>query len=45
MGAAFAFALNWPGQDGNHEGWIYEGQVTTIPSMLGARVGEPGFLA
>ena len=45
MGAAFAFALNWPGQDGNHEGWIYEGQVTTIPSVLGARVGEPGFLA
>ncbi len=45
LGAAFAFALNWPGQDANHEGWLFEGQTTLIPSTLGALVGEPGFLA
>jgi len=45
LGAAFAFALNWPGQDTNHEGWLFEGQTTLIPSTLGALVGEPGFLA
>lgn len=45
LGAAFAFALNWPGQDVNREGWVFEGQTTMIPAALGALVGEPGFLA
>jgi hypothetical protein len=45
LGAAFAFALNWPGQDVNREGWVFEGQTTAIPDALGALVGEPGFLA
>ncbi len=39
LGAAFAFALNWPGQDENREGWVFEGSVTPIPGTLGALIG------
>jgi hypothetical protein len=44
LGAAFAFALSWPGQDANHEGWVVNGQATAIPGTLSALVGQPGFL-
>jgi uncharacterized protein YkwD len=44
LGAAFAFAINWPGQDNNHEGWVFNGKLTTLPSTLGQLIGEPGFL-
>lgn len=43
LGAAFAFALNWPGHDDNHEGWVSDGQVTDISSTLGSLVSQPGF--
>ena len=45
LGAAFAFALNWPGQDNNHEGWISDNDTTPIPGTLGAILAQPGFLA
>jgi hypothetical protein len=44
LGAAFAFALSWPGQDVNHEGWVLNGRATAIPGTLSALVGQPGFL-
>lgn len=34
VGAAFAFALNWPGQDHNREGWEFKGGVTAIPDRV-----------
>jgi hypothetical protein len=36
VGAAFAFALSWPGQDENHEGWTDGKYTTEIPAVLGA---------
>jgi hypothetical protein len=44
LGAAFSFALNWPGQDANHEGWEYDGKETTIPGVVGGLLGQAGFL-
>lgn len=44
LGAAFAFALNWPGQDVNYEGWIADGQTTPIPGTLGGILAQSGFL-
>jgi hypothetical protein len=41
IGAAFGFALNWPGQDNNHEGW----EGTAIPSAFVARASSVGALA
>ena len=41
VGAAFGFALNWPGQDSNHEGW----DGTGIPTSFLARAGATGALA
>jgi uncharacterized protein YgiM (DUF1202 family) len=41
IGAAFGFALNWPGQDNNHEGW----EGSSIPSTFVARAGANGALA
>ncbi len=40
IGAAFSFALSWPGQDSNHEGWA----GTAIPTTVGALIGQPGYL-
>lgn len=34
MGAAFAFALNWPGQDNNREGWEFKAGITAIPAAV-----------
>jgi len=45
LGAAFAFALSWPGQDINREGWVLYGQATLIPTTVGALIGQPEFLA
>ncbi len=45
LGAAFAFALSWPGQDVNREGWEIDGKVTAIPGTLGSLIGQTGFLA
>jgi hypothetical protein len=41
IGAAFGFALSWPGQDKNKEGW--EGGA--IPGAFLARVSSVGALA
>ncbi len=40
LGAAFAFALSWPGQDANREGWVLNGQVTGIPTTLGPLIAQ-----
>lgn len=32
--SVFAFALSWPGQDGNREGWTRNGIVTDIPKAM-----------
>jgi hypothetical protein len=40
LGAAFAFALSWPGQDANREGWVYNGQATGIPTTLGPLIAQ-----
>jgi len=45
LGAAFAFALSWPDQDKNREGWESVGQETAIPGVIGSRIGQPGFFA
>ncbi len=45
LGAAFAFAVNWPGQDIHREGWVYNNGETQIGSTVGAKIGQPGFLA
>ncbi len=45
LGAAFAFALSWPGQDANGEGWEVDGRETAIPGTLGALIERPEFLA
>ena len=44
VGAAFAFALNWPGQDHNREGWEFNGSETAIPGTFAALITQPGFL-
>ncbi len=44
VGAAFAFAVSWPGQDNAREGWIREGQATGIAASVGALLDQPGFL-
>jgi hypothetical protein len=41
IGAAFGFALNWPGQDHNKEGW----EGTGIPGSFLARANSVGALA
>jgi len=40
LGAAFAFALSWPGQDANREGWVLNRQVTAIPTTLGPLIAQ-----
>ena len=35
VGAAFAFALNWPGQDKNREGWVFNNGETQIVGTVG----------
>ncbi|HEY4722659.1 MAG TPA: C39 family peptidase [Anaerolineae bacterium] len=45
LGAAFSFALNWPGQDQNREGWVFNGQETAIVNAAGSAISQPGFLA
>jgi hypothetical protein len=40
LGAAFAFALSWPGQDANHEGWVLNNQMTAIPMTLGPLIAR-----
>lgn len=44
VGAAFSFALNWPGQDLNHEGWEAGGHDTGIAGEVGTRIAQAGFL-
>ena len=44
LGAAFAFALSWPEQDVNREGWEHGGKPTPIVHVVGSRIGRPGFL-
>jgi len=44
MAAAFGFALNWPGQDVNQEGWENEQGETDIPGVVGSIIGQPGYL-
>ncbi len=39
VGAAFAFALSWPGQDANREGWVVNGRETEIATTVGALIG------
>jgi hypothetical protein len=41
IGAAFGFALNWPGQDSNKEGW----EGSAIPGTFLARANSVGALA
>jgi hypothetical protein len=41
IGAAFGFALNWPGQDHNKEGW----EGSAIPGTFLARASSVGALA
>jgi hypothetical protein len=41
IGAAFGFALNWPGQDNNKEGW----EGSAIPGSFLARANGVGALA
>lgn len=38
VGIAFAFALNWPGQDKNREGWVFKGSETPIAGIVGAAI-------
>jgi hypothetical protein len=40
VGAAFSFALNWPGQDDNREGWVFNGSVTPIPGTVRALIAQ-----
>ncbi len=35
MGMAFAFALNWPGQDRNREGWVFKDSETKVAGIVG----------
>jgi hypothetical protein len=35
LGAAFSFALNWPGQDINREGWVFNNSETQIAGIVG----------
>jgi hypothetical protein len=44
VGAVFAFALNWPGQDHNREGWEFNGSETAIPGTFAALISQAGFL-
>ena len=44
LGAAFSFALAWPGQDVNHESWEADGQETAIPGIVGDLLSQTGFL-
>ncbi len=42
VGAAFAFALSWPGQDGNREGWVFnggDGGISTAFKNTAAQIG------
>jgi hypothetical protein len=41
LGAAFGFALNWPGQDRNKEGW----EGSAIPGAFLAQANSVGALA
>jgi hypothetical protein len=43
LGAAFAFALNWPNQDGHKEGWVFNNGETQIANLVAATVGKAGF--
>ena len=36
LGAAFSFALTWPGQDVNREGWVFKNGETQIAGTVGA---------
>ena len=45
IGAAFSFALNWPGQDQNLEGWALNNAATAIPTTFATIISQAGFLA
>ncbi len=38
LGAAFAFALNWPNQDSHREGWIVNNGETQIAGLVGQAI-------
>ncbi len=42
LGGAIAFALYWPGQDANREGWRTDHGINEVASKVGAVV-KPGF--
>jgi len=44
LGAAFAFALTWPGQDMRSEAWESGGIETPIAKTLGALLDDPTYL-
>jgi hypothetical protein len=43
LGGAVAFALYWPGQDENHEGWRTDHGVTEIAQKVGEVTGQAEF--
>jgi hypothetical protein len=43
LAGAVAFALYWPGQDENQEGWRTDNGVTDIPQKVGEAVGQSEF--
>jgi hypothetical protein len=43
LAGAIAFALYWPGQDANREGWRTDRQVTAIPQQVGDIIGQQDF--
>ncbi len=43
LAGAVAFALYWPGQDKNHEGWRTDGGVNEVAGEVGNVVGQPNF--
>ncbi len=42
VGAAFSFALSWPGQDANHEGWVINGGDAGVAGAFASQVAAIG---
>jgi hypothetical protein len=42
IGAAFAFALSWPDQDANREGWVFKGGDSGIAMAFNNAVAQSG---
>ncbi len=45
VGAAFSFALSWPGQDANREGWVINGGDSGVASAFANQVAALGAYA